>query len=670
MTEALEASVAEIENMNLDRLRAFWRERIGAPPPLRSEPIMRQLLTWRVQAQAMGGLDVETRKALARSGPAQAEGKPLGVGALLSRIWKGREVTVVVEEQGFRWDDQLFPCLSAAATAIAGDALERTTIFRPQEQLMASKLKRCAIYTRKSSEEGLDQSFNSLDAQREACEAFALSQTSEGWEALAHHYDDGGFSGGNTDRPGLKALLADIEAGKVDIVVVYKIDRLTRSLADFARIVEIFEKHDCSFVSVTQSFNTTGSMGKLMLNVLLSFAQFEREVTGERIRDKIAASKAKGMWMGGVPPLGYDPPTDGSRTLKVVEQEAERVRHIFARYLELGSVHALQRDLEQRAIHSKLHMTAKGRTMGGLPFSRGALFHLLRNRVYLGQITHKREFYQGEHDAIVDTKLFDQVQARLDAQVRRHHGNASTRRIKAPLTGKLLDATGEPMSPTTSRGKSGRSYRYYVSAPLQQGSQPADPVAVQRIPANEIEKVVCEALRRWVPRQSDPFGIVRSVCLSERGLQISFDAAQAASIATRLADDETILDRTTIAITILMPIRFATRGSKQQIVPATSRPPQPDPILIAALRKAHAMLRTERGLPILETAPDSPYDRNILRLAFLAPDIQRAILDGRQPLDLNLEKIKTTKIPLAWSQQRKVLGFGECGFPCSDEQIP
>lgn len=535
---------------------------------------------------------------------------------------------------------------------------------------MGSKLKRCAIYTRKSSEEGLDQSFNSLHAQREACEAYVLSQTSEGWEALPAHYDDGGFSGGNTDRPGLKALLADIEAGRVDIVVVYKIDRLTRSLADFARIVEIFEKHECSFVSVTQSFNTTGSMGKLMLNVLLSFAQFEREVTGERIRDKIAASKAKGMWMGGMPPLGYDPPTDGSRTLKVNAEEAERVHHIFARYLELGSVHSLQRDLEARRIHSKLHITAKGRTMGGLPFSRGALFHLLRNRVYLGQITHKGEVYDGEHQAIVEAGLFDQVQAKLDAQVRRHHRKASTRRIEAPLTGKLFDAAGEPMSPTTSRGKSGRSYRYYVSAPLQQGSQRADPDQVQRVSANEIETVVSEAVRRWIPKTDDPFAPVRTASLSDRGLQISIGAKEAAGFAARLADEETILDRTADLITILLPIRFATRGSKQQIVPAISRPPLPDPVLISALRKAHAMVRIERGMPIMDVAPDSPYDRNILRLAFLAPDIQRAILAGRHPLHLNLEKIKKTAIPLAWSQQRKALGFGEVGIPCSGEQIP
>ena len=530
---------------------------------------------------------------------------------------------------------------------------------------MANKTKRCAVYTRKSSEEGLDQSFNSLDAQREACEAYVLSQACEGWEARPDRYDDGGYSGGNTDRPGLQALLKDIEAGRVDIVVVYKIDRLTRSLADFARIVEIFEKHECSFVSVTQSFNTTGSMGKLMLNVLLSFAQFEREVTGERIRDKIAASKAKGMWMGGMPPLGYDPPTDGSRTLKVNEAEAERVRYIFARYLELGSVHALQRELEAERIHSKLYITVKGRRMGGLPFSRGALFHLLRNRVYLGQITHKGEVYDGEHTAIVDADLFHKVQAKLDAQVRRHRTKASNRKIKAPLTGKLFDAAGEPMSPTTSRGKSGRKYRYYVSASLQQGSRPADAERVQRVSATEIEKVLAEAVHRWAAKTDDPLDIVRSVCISEHGLQISIAGVEAARLSARLADGETILDRTVDAITILLPIRFATRGSKQRTVPAASRPPQPDPVLIAALRKAQFMLRTERGMPVMDTSPSSPYDRNILRLAFLAPDIQRAILEGRQPLDLNLERLKKTTIPLAWSQQRRVLGFAEPNAPCS-----
>ena len=243
-------------------------------------------------------------------------------------------------------------------------------------------MKRCAIYTRKSSDEGLDQQFNSLDAQREACEAYVLSQVGEGWTALAQFYDDGGYSGGSMQRPGLQALLADIARGRVDVVVVYKIDRLTRSLADFARIVEQFDKHEVSFVSVTQAFNTTSSMGRLTLNVLLSFAQFEREVTGERIRDKIAASKAKGMWMGGLPPLGYDPPVDSGRVLVVNEQEAMTVRLIFERYLELGSVHTLVSDLRERGVVSRARQKGDGSPSGGAPFSRGALFHLLKNRIY------------------------------------------------------------------------------------------------------------------------------------------------------------------------------------------------------------------------------------------------------------------------------------------------
>ncbi|WP_246450470.1 recombinase family protein [Sphingomonas rhizophila] len=254
-------------------------------------------------------------------------------------------------------------------------------------------MKRCAIYTRKSSEEGLEQGFNSLDAQREASEAYILSQACEGWVALPELYDDGGYSGGSMERPGLQQLLVDVRAGKIDVVVVYKIDRLTRSLADFARIVETFDAAHVSFVSVTQAFNTTSSMGRLTLNVLLSFAQFEREVTGERIRDKIAASKAKGMWMGGLAPLGYDLPTNGSRALVVNEAEAEVVRSIFRTYLDLQSVHRLLVHLEQEGIRSKMRVTAKGRKLGGQPFSRGAMFHLLQNRVYVGDIVHKSQTF-------------------------------------------------------------------------------------------------------------------------------------------------------------------------------------------------------------------------------------------------------------------------------------
>ncbi len=520
-----------------------------------------------------------------------------------------------------------------------------------------AKIIRCAIYTRKSSDEGLDQAFNSLDAQRAAGEAYITSQASEGWTILPALYDDGGYSGGTMERPGLKALLADIAAGRIDVVVVYKIDRLTRSLTDFSRIIETFDKAGTSFVSVTQSFNTTDSMGRLMLNVLLSFAQFEREVTGERIRDKIAASKAKGMWMGGNLPLGYDLPAAGTRTLLVNEAEAVTVRHIFNRYLEIGSVHALQRELAEQGAISKLRTFSTGRTSGGQAFSRGALFHLLRNQIYLGKIVHKDQVFEGAHDGIVEPDLFARVQARLDAQVRRHGSNAAQRSQKAPLTGKLFDAAGEPMSPAASRGKSGRAYRYYVSASLQQGLRAANPDIVQRLSATEIEWIIAEAIRRWYLRVDDPFGVVRSAHLSDRGLQLTLDTAHCANIVTRLADNELILDRTPDSIVILLPIIFPARGGRRLVVPAQVRPPQADQVLIAALRKAHAMLSTERGLPTMGAAPPSPYDRSILRLAFLAPDIQQAILDRRQPQHLNLETLNSIDLPPSWSRQRDLLRF-------------
>ena len=522
---------------------------------------------------------------------------------------------------------------------------------------MVETPKRCAIYTRKSSEEGLDQTFNSLDAQREACEAYVLSQTSEGWSALLDRYDDGGFSGGNIERPGLQALLRDIEAGQIDIVVVYKIDRLTRSLADFARIVEIFEKADVSFVSVTQSFNTTSSMGRLMLNVLLSFAQFEREVTGERIRDKIAASKAKGMWMGGNLPLGYDRPKESTHKLLVNELEAETVRTIFALYLKLGSVHALERELVKRAIYSKRRETLKGKVIGGTPFSRGALFHLLRNQIYLGRIVHKDESFEGEHDAIVEQQLFDQVQEKLDTQKRKHAASADQRSAKAPLTGKLFDASGDPMTPTTSYGHTGRKYRYYVSAPLQQGRKPASSAKVERLSARAIEKIITEAVLRWIPAATSAFSKVRSVSLADKGLHIAIDADQAGRISSRLGESEMVVDRERGQVTILLPLALPLRGGRGHIASVSRRRAQPDPVLIAALRKAHSMLKYKTGLPEIETAPTSPYDRSILRLAFLAPDIQQAILEGHQPAGFNLQILKTIDVPLCWSKQRKTLGF-------------
>src|SRR5262249_29893394 len=347
---------------------------------------------------------------------------------------------------------------------------------------------RCAIYTRKSSEEGLEQDFNSLDAQREACEAFIKSQTHEGWVCLPEAYDDGGISGATMERPALQRLLAAIPAGSIDVVVVYKVDRLTRSLADFAKMVEVFDARGVSFVSVTQQFNTTSSMGRLTLNVLLSFAQFEREVTGERIRDKIAASKKKGLWMGGTPPLGYEVK---GRKLVVSETEAELVRHIFRRDLELGTVAKLTVALEAEGYRTKRYTSTSGRTCGGQTFSRGHLYRILSNRIYLGEIVHKDASYPAEHRDIVEPALWARAQALLAAN---HHAFRTDERVASPalLKGMIFDGAGNRMSPSHAV-KQGQRYCYYVSQAVMQGrAQEAGSIA--RLPARELEQVVMDAV--------------------------------------------------------------------------------------------------------------------------------------------------------------------------------
>src|SRR6056297_518526 len=346
---------------------------------------------------------------------------------------------------------------------------------------------RCAIYTRKSTEEGLEQSFNSLDAQREACSAYVTSQRHEGWSELPDRYDDGGYSGGSMDRPGLGRLLADIAAGRIDVVVVYKVDRLTRALSDFAKMVEIFDAAGVSFVSVTQAFNTTLSMGRLTLNVLLSFAQFEREVTAERIRDKVAASKRKGMWMGGAVRFGY---RAENKALVVESAEAEAVRAIYAEYLRLGSVRALRGRLDALGIVSRRRVDRHGRLTGGAPFTRGALYHLLRNPLYAGKVRHGGEVFDGLHAAIVDQEIWDGTQAQLNAQ---GGGQIAGRRGTARrcFDAVLYDAEGRPMRTTfTVRGLNGegkglsKRYSYYVS----RSEEAENEAPVTRLPAPALEQ--------------------------------------------------------------------------------------------------------------------------------------------------------------------------------------
>ncbi len=562
---------------------------------------------------------------------------------------------------------------------------------------------RCAVYTRKSSEEGLEQEFNSLHAQREACEAFIRSQRHEGWSCLPQAYDDGGRSGGNMERPALQQLLAEIREGKVDVVVVYKIDRLTRSLADFAKIVEIFDAKGVSFVSVTQQFNTTTSMGRLTLNVLLSFAQFEREVTGERIRDKIAASKRKGMWMGGVPPLGYEA---CDRKLIIVESEAETVRHIFHRYATFGSVRLLQQELEARGIHSKRWTSAAGRSRGGKPLARGALYLMLQNRIYRGEIVHKDQTYPGEHEAIIDPALWDAVQARLaENAVERGTGT----RVKNPslLTGLLFDGEGHRMTPTHAV-KNGRRHRYYVSRPLIVGAR-ADAAGL-RIPAAEIEQIVTHRIRRLLSEPASVFEILQAQpgepllqqMLMTRAAELADEWAGMSPLRMRvillavvqrvdMRPDEVIIHLRPRRLAALLddrlaatnpdwldgeptlplshPVHLRRAGKEVRMVIDHTDPfapaPKPDRALIRLVVRAHRfqdLLVKHNGGKFGDLAKREKLHRSyfsqLLRLAYLAPDITTAIIDGHQPSGLTATQlIERADLPMGWAEQRRILGF-------------
>ncbi|WP_114226924.1 MULTISPECIES: recombinase family protein [Sphingomonas] len=510
---------------------------------------------------------------------------------------------------------------------------------------------RCAIYTRKSSDEGLDQHFNSLDAQREACEAYVLSQAGEGWSALSTRYDDGGFSGGNMERPALTRLLDHIGRGLVDIVVVYKIDRLTRSLPDFARIVERFDQKDVSFVSVTQAFNTTSSMGRLTLNVLLSFAQFEREVTGERIRDKIAASKAKGMWMGGLAPLGYDLPADNARVLKVNAAEAGTVRYIFEQYLALGSVHRLLDKLEAEGVRSKLRVTRKGRKLGGQRFSRGAMFHLLQNRVYLGVIVHKDQCYPGQHDAIVARELFEKVHAKLagDRRVR-----SSYARTHHPYAGKLSDAAGQGLVRTHSRGARGKSYAYYVPAALQLGRQAVS--TTERFSATRVDQAVSQAIGRLSLLPGQPCPLVRAE-VAKHSLTLVLPAKLQSRVAETMGEGECFGSdpANPDLLTWTVAANLKPRGGRARVEAVTATPNR-DEKLITALRAAYRLVgRTHNGLPTITDLPQSRYSVRLMRLAFLSPKIQAMILDGKQPSRLRLEDLIRSAVPLCWRKQEMLI---------------
>ena len=555
------------------------------------------------------------------------------------------------------------------------------------------KLQRCAIYTRKSSEEGLEQDFNSLHAQREACEAFIRSQAGEGWRLIKTAYDDGGFSGGTMERPALQRLLADIRQRLVDTVVVYKVDRLTRSLADFAKMVERFDAYGVSFVAVTQQFNTTTSMGRLTLNVLLSFAQFEREVTGERIRDKIAASKRKGMWMGGLAPLGYDV---CERRLVVNPTEAEIVRRIFRRYLELGCVRRLQEDLHRTGIVSKVRVARSGTRSGGQPFSRGALYALLSNPVYIGEIRHKRDRHPGQHEAIVDRDLWEQVHQRLRTRAARQGSEPSIKAVSSSLAGKVFDESGAPLYVQgATRGT--RRYRYYVSRRLVTGSTPH---AAQgwRIPAPELEQsvravaqqllgdraaitaamedagieahhvsAVFHAAHTWSehlasPQEPSPLAqLCERVDLTSDGVQVALRLPLPTDGTGAVATEDGLLLRG------CAPLRIRKRGIEMRLVLDGLQPSgRVDRPLLKALARAYQWaddLLAGRVQSVAEIATrertDIRYVRRVLQLRFLAPPIVEAIVAGRHPEDLTtIALTRKLDLPALWSAQQQVLGIG------------
>jgi DNA invertase Pin-like site-specific DNA recombinase len=539
---------------------------------------------------------------------------------------------------------------------------------------------RCAIYTRKSSEDGLEQEFNSLHAQREACAAYIASQKHEGWVMLPDAYDDGGLSGGSLERPALQHLLDDVRSGRVDQIVVYKIDRLTRSLADFAKIVDVLDAAGASFVSVTQSFNTATSMGRLTLNMLLSFAQFEREVTAERIRDKIAASKRKGLWMGGKVPLGYDP--DG-RTLKVNETEAQTIRRLYDLYEALGTVRQVKEEADRLGLRSRTRAAADGTLSGGGAFDRGHIHHILTNPIYAGRIRHRRQVYAGQHPAIIDPDRWDAIQQRLQDGAARSRRKASAGRTSL-LCGKLFDETRDRLTPSHSKTKTGTRLRYYISHRLVARSGEAHPGA-WRLPADDLETRIADLVRTTISRN----GFIASVMQGESADAIARASAAAAAwladtgpedllalvarvdiapglitlkmdaviLAERIAIDAECINAD--ALTSRQPFQLRKRGVETRIVMADT-PAGQDETLIRNIACAHAWFeRIKAGETFAEIADAEGTSKRrvqqMIDLAFLAPDIVRDVLDGKQPAGFTSDWCKTHDLPSDWSEQRALI---------------
>ncbi len=527
---------------------------------------------------------------------------------------------------------------------------------------------RCAIYTRVSTEHGLDQEFNSLDAQYEAASAYIKSQAHAGWTLIRSRYDDGGYSGGSTDRPDLQKLLDDIRSRKIDVIVVYKVDRLTRSLADFAKLVELFDAHGVSFVSVTQHFNTTTSMGRLTLNVLLSFAQFEREVTSERIRDKIAASKRKGLWVGGTLPLGYEM-KDGK--IAIIEEEAELVRSIFRRYLELGSVNELLRDLRDRNIRTKTRRLSTGATRGGIPFGRGALYYLLSNHFYIGEVKYKNEILPGEQPPIMDRGLFEAVRQKSLAQW--SHRIVVRNKSDHLLTGLLFDDAGHRMIPTHAT-KAGIRYRYYVSTPVLHGeAKTASVGSVSRVPAADIEDTIEKTLKAHLATKQDR-STSSALRLVDRGTIAQLVAGIVVHrdrLVVRLKSDgvDEASDSPDDQLLTIPWQKPPSKRSRQMLLPhnASRSDVRPEQFerrarLVSAIARGRRWLddvvsgRVTTVTQLCTREKCSVRQVNMtISLAFLAPNLVKAAVEGRLPRGIGIERLRDP--PTEWGSQFEALGL-------------
>jgi site-specific DNA recombinase len=542
---------------------------------------------------------------------------------------------------------------------------------------------RCAIYTRVSTENGLEQEFNSLDNQREASEAYIRSQAHEGWKLIRDRYDDGGFSGGSIDRPALAKLLDDVRARSVDVIVVYKVDRLTRSLADFAKLVELFDEHEVSFISVTQAFNTTTSMGRLTLNMLLSFAQFEREITGERIRDKVAASKKRGIWMGGVVPFGY---RVENRALHIVEEHAELVRDLFKRYLKLGSVVRLKTVLDAENVRLPVRIAGTGRPTGGGLFSRGHIYWILSNPIYVGRLRHKGQTHDGLHPAIVDQETWERVQRQLVEQTQPRA--APHRNAESFLVGKLYDDRGNRMGPSHA-AKGGRRWRYYVSRAILTGRK-LDAGSVTRVPAGGIEKRVFDAIKDVIAFRDSTERLGALSHLGFSGRTVGSDSGRGEPPQELCTYEEVAdaIERVTIGVkeiqirlsdvvavnskdrTLAVPWTGSSPYQRREIVQGEGEPHTPiRPMRVQAravfaesLRNAHCwldelMMDPNQTIELI-AAREGKSERSIrmtLSLAFIAPPIVIAAIEGRLPRGFGVKRLMD--LPAVWSQQWTALGL-------------